>query len=113
MKTATFLPDANWLKHGRAPLGAQPVIDRPSTASPNLVSTGKQAKLIYFIKLVSHLPDLEYLGYKETGKMIRTLMKTMPGIVLKLTHIDNRGSKMRRIIVNSLRLSFRRVVLEF
>jgi len=54
-------------------------------------------------KLVSQLPDLRYLGYKETGKVIKTLNKMEVAPKLKFTHVDNRGSKARRMDYSSLR----------
>lgn len=54
-------------------------------------------------KLVGQLPELRYLGYKETGKVIKTLNKSELASKLKLTHVDNRGSKARRMDYSSLR----------
>eukprot|EP00088_Acartia_fossae_P064964 TRINITY_DN7_c0_g1_i1.p1 TRINITY_DN7_c0_g1~~TRINITY_DN7_c0_g1_i1.p1 ORF type:complete len:610 (+),score=121.82 TRINITY_DN7_c0_g1_i1:53-1882(+) len=54
-------------------------------------------------KLVFQLPDLEFLGYKETGKVIKTLDKNMYSQRTKLTHVDNRGSKARRLDYSALR----------
>jgi len=59
-------------------------------------------------KVVCKFPYLTYLGYKETGKMLKTLFKSMEnGEVefqeLKLTHVDNLGSKTRRLIAAALR----------
>jgi len=58
-------------------------------------------------KVVMGLPDLVYLGYKETGKVIKTLHKAvLAGRELKelgIHHIDNMGSKSRRLIASALR----------
>jgi len=54
-------------------------------------------------KVIGHLPELEYLGYKETGKVVKSLHRVLEQGKLKLTHIDNRGSKNRRLVVSSLR----------
>eukprot|EP00088_Acartia_fossae_P025026 TRINITY_DN25880_c0_g1_i1.p1 TRINITY_DN25880_c0_g1~~TRINITY_DN25880_c0_g1_i1.p1 ORF type:complete len:309 (-),score=44.53 TRINITY_DN25880_c0_g1_i1:316-1242(-) len=50
-----------------------------------------------------YLEDIEYLGYKETGKVVKTLHRMLQQKKLKLTHVDNRGSKSRRLVVSSLR----------
>ena len=59
-------------------------------------------------KVVYKFPYLNYLGYKETGKMLKTLFKSMENgegefQELKLTHVDNLGSKTRRFIPAALR----------
>jgi len=58
-------------------------------------------------KLISHLHELTYLGYKETGKVVKTLHKGCEGgegfRELGLTHVDNMGSKARRLIASALR----------
>lgn len=58
-------------------------------------------------KVVSGLPDLAYLGYKETGKVIKTLHKAVLGgkelKELGIHHVDNMGSKSRRLIASALR----------
>jgi len=54
-------------------------------------------------KCVASLPCLVYLGYKETGKVVKTLFKNANQCQLQLTHLDNRGSKNRRLVVTSLR----------
>jgi len=60
------------------------------------------AKIIYFF------PELTYLGYKETGKVLKTIHKGIESgqekfQELKLTHVDNLGSKTRRLIASALR----------
>jgi len=59
-------------------------------------------------KIIYHFPDLTYLGYKETGKVLKTIHKAIESgqekfQELKLTHIDNLGSKTRRLIASALR----------
>ena len=59
-------------------------------------------------KVVSQLHELTYLGYKETGKVVKTLHKGCEGGAagfreLLLTHVDNTGSKTRRLIASALR----------
>ena len=56
-------------------------------------------------KVILNFPDLTHLGYKETGKVLKTLMKTEPEKLrpLKLTHVDNLGSKARRLIASAMR----------
>ena len=59
-----------------------------------------------FAKVVPLFPDLVHLGYKETGKVLKTLMKTVPSEnlkSLKLTHVNNLGSKCRRLIATAMR----------
>lgn len=56
--------------------------------------------------VVLHLPHLSFLGYKETGKVLRTLHRQLEGKSFKelgLTHVDNLGSKNRRLIAATLR----------
>jgi len=60
------------------------------------------AKVIYSFR------DLTYLGYKETGKVLKTIHKGIESgqekfQELKLTHVDNLGSKTRRLIASALR----------
>lgn len=56
-------------------------------------------------KVILHFPEMTHLGYKETGKVLKTLMKTEPEKLrpLKLTHVDNLGSKARRLIASAMR----------
>lgn len=54
-------------------------------------------------KLVVQLPNLKFLGYKETGKVIKTLNKYPTCVNLNITHVDNRGSKARRLDYSALR----------
>jgi len=59
-------------------------------------------------RLVPSLPVLTYLGYKETGKVLKTIHKDIqtdqqPFRELNLTHVDNLGSKARRLIASALR----------
>lgn len=54
-------------------------------------------------KLLLKLPNMQFLGYKETGKVIKTLHKNIDHPKLKLTHIDNTGCKTRKLVVTSLR----------
>lgn len=54
-------------------------------------------------KLLVKLPNLQFLGYKETGKVIKTLHKNIDSPRLQLTHIDNTGCKTRKLVVTSLR----------
>ena len=56
-------------------------------------------------KVILNFPDLVHLGYKETGKVLKTLMKTDSEKLrtLKLTHVDNLGSKARRLIASAMR----------
>jgi len=56
-------------------------------------------------KIILHLPELSHLGYKETGKTLKSLLKSNPDDLkpLKLTHVDNLGSKSRRLIASAMR----------
>ena len=57
-------------------------------------------------KVLSSFPDLTHLGYKETGKALKTLYKSLDNQQLqplKLTHVDNLGSKTRRLIASAMR----------
>jgi len=59
-------------------------------------------------KIIYSFPDLTYLGYKETGKVLKTIHKGIESgqekfQELKLTHVDNLGSKTRRLIASALR----------
>ena len=59
-------------------------------------------------RVVPALPLLEYLGYKETGKVIKSLHRAVEEggqafKALSLTHVDNLGSKARRLIASTLR----------
>jgi len=54
-------------------------------------------------KLVVHLPNLRFLGYKETGRVIKALNMLQKPPKLKLTHVDNRGSRNRPLNFPSLR----------
>ena len=57
-------------------------------------------------KVILHFPHLTHLGYKETGKVLKTLFKTTDSDqlrTLKLTHVDNLGSKTRRLIASAMR----------
>jgi len=59
-------------------------------------------------KVIYKFPDLTYLGYKETGKALKTLHKYIECgqekfQELKLTHVDNLGSKTRRLVAAALR----------
>jgi len=59
-------------------------------------------------KVIYCFPDLIYLGYKETGKVLKTVHKGIESGLekfqeLKLTHVDNLGSKTRRLIASALR----------
>lgn len=59
-------------------------------------------------KIIFSFQDLHYLGYKETGKVLKTLNKLIESgketfQPLKLTHVDNTGSKTRRLISSALR----------
>ena len=59
-----------------------------------------------FSSVVLKLPNLIHLGYKETGKVLKTLMKTVPPENLrpiKLKHVNNLGSKTRRLIATAMR----------
>ena len=60
-----------------------------------------------FAKVVPLFPDLIHLGYKETGKVLKTLFKTWrPPLKLKklkLTQVNNLGSKTRRLIATAMR----------
>ena len=59
-----------------------------------------------FAKVVPLFPVLVHLGYKETGKVLKTLIKTVPPEnlkSLKLTHVNNLGSKCRRLIATAMR----------
>jgi len=53
-------------------------------------------------RLVKCLPDLSTLGYKETGKVVKHLFKS--GLSLpKLTHLNNMGTRSRKLIPAGLR----------
>ena len=59
-------------------------------------------------KYVPLFPELVHLGYKETGKVLKILMKTVPpenlsSKGLKLTHVNNLGSMARRLIASAMR----------
>jgi len=59
-------------------------------------------------KVIYSFPNLTYLGYKETGKVLKTIHKGIESgqetfQELQLTHIDNLGSKTRRLIASALR----------
>ena len=61
-----------------------------------------------FAKFVPLFPELVHLGYKETGKVLKILMKTVPpenlsSKSLKLTHVNNLGSMARRLIASAMR----------
>lgn len=58
--------------------------------------------------VLPHLPHLVFLGYKETGKVLRTIHREQQQQQqvfneLNLTHVDNLGSKNRRLIAATLR----------
>jgi len=59
-------------------------------------------------KVLPLLKQLEYLGYKETGKAVKSIHRAVEegNLVfapLLLTHVDNLGSKARRLIASTLR----------
>ena len=59
-------------------------------------------------KVLPQLKQLEYLGYKETGKAVKSIHRAVEegNLVfapLLLTHVDNLGSKARRLIASTLR----------
>ena len=59
-------------------------------------------------KVLYSFPDLTHLGYKETGKALKTLYKSLEASPeslrpLRLTHVDNLGSKTRRLIASAMR----------
>ena len=59
-------------------------------------------------KVLYSFPELTHLGYKETGKALKTLYKSHESSLenlrpLKLTHVDNLGSKTRRLIASAMR----------
>ena len=59
-------------------------------------------------EVVKHFPDLEYLGYKETARVIKNIHATaiakgQPVPQLKFTHINNMGSKNRKVSADALR----------
>ena len=53
-------------------------------------------------ELVMGYPDLEYLGYKETGKVVKHL-HAAKGSLLKLTHLNSLGTRSRKLIPQGLR----------
>ena len=68
---------------------------------PNLVFS-------FLVQVVKHCPDLEYLGYKETARVIKNIHATaiakgQPVPKLKFTHINNMGSKNRKVSADALR----------
>ena len=59
-------------------------------------------------EVVKHFPGLEYLGYKETARVIKNIHATAiakgkPVPQLKFTHINNMGSKNRKVSADALR----------
>ena len=59
-------------------------------------------------EVVKHFPGLEYLGYKETARVIKNIHATaiakgQPVPQLKFTHINNMGSKNRKVSADALR----------
>jgi len=82
-----------------------------------LVGCQNLAKLLIFdcavfekevAKVLPLLPKLTYLGYKETGKAVKSVHRAVEEgsaefAPLLLTHVDNMGSKARRLIASTLR----------
>ena len=59
-------------------------------------------------KVLPQFNQLEYLGYKETGKALKSIHRAVEDgnlifAPLLLTHVDNLGSKARRLIASTLR----------
>ena len=85
--------------------------DPPHRGCPNLLRLHLFDTLVNqkdVAEVVKHFPHLEYLGYKEAARVIKNIhataiAKALPVPQLKFTHINNMGSKNRKVSADALR----------
>ncbi len=54
--------------------------------------------------LLLRLDQLTFLGYKETGRVVKYIHESLaPGRTLRLTHLNNQGSKSSKLVASGLR----------